>query len=134
METLRDRVLRHEGIRLKVYKDSLGYDTIGVGRLLSNGISQEEAMFMLDSDLKRCKIQVSSELPWTLGIDDARRDVLIEMCFQLGINRLLTFKRMISAMRDGFYEQAAKEMLNSAWHAQTPKRCEELALIMERGY
>lgn len=133
IETLRDRILRHEGLRLKVYKDSIGYDTIGVGRLLSNGISQDEAMLMLDNDIERAKIQVNKELPWVLGLDEIRQNVLIEMCFQLGINRMMLFKHMISACRDGDYDKAANEMINSAWHMQTSARCEELANLMRKG-
>ncbi len=132
-ESLQDRILRHEGIRLKVYNDSLGFATIGVGRLLSNGISQDEAMLMLDNDIDRCQIQVAKNLPWVLGLDDIRQGVLVEMAFQLGINRLLMFKKALAAMRDHDWGTAAKEMLDSTWHKQSPSRAEELAELMLTG-
>lgn len=135
METLHDRIVRHEGLRLKPYKDSLGYLTIGVGRCLdTNGITKDEAFYMLDNDISRVKREVAKEFPWIIGLDETRQEVLYEMCFQLGINRMSLFKRMIAALRDGRYDDAAEEMLDSGWHKQTPKRCEEMALIMKRGF
>jgi lysozyme len=135
METLRDRIIRHEAIRLKPYKDSQGYLTIGVGRCIElRGISEDEAFYMLNNDLVNSKHDVNQAMPWVLGLDDARLNVLYEMCFQLGINRLLLFQKMINALRDGDYNRAADEMLNSAWHRQAPNRCEELAKIMRNGF
>lgn len=133
-ETLEQRLLRHEGIRLRAYKDSLGKITIGVGRCLeTEGISEEEAMYLLKNDVESVKEAVAQVFPWTLGLDDARKDVLYEMCFQLGVHGVAQFKHMIAAIRDHDWETAADEMIHSAWHEQTPARCEELANIMLNG-
>lgn len=129
-ETLRDMIIRHEGIRLKPYRDSLGVLTIGVGRNLEKGLSEEEVFFLLNNDITNVKYEVNKNFPWVLGLDEARMNVIYNMCFQLGINRLSLFRKMLSACRDGDYETAANEMINSMWHKQTPKRCEELATIM----
>jgi lysozyme len=135
MESLRDRIIRHEGIRLKLYKDSLGYLTIGVGRCIElRGISEDEAFYMLNNDLLNSKREVNENMPWVLGLDEMRLNVLYEMSFQLGFNRLSLFKKMLSAMREGDFNRAADEMLDSAWHRQTPKRCEELAKIIRNGF
>lgn len=134
METLQDRIQRHEGLRLAPYRDSLGKLTIGVGRCLdTKGISREEALYLLDNDLAYVKEHVDTALPWTLGLDDARKGILYEMAFQLGINGLLAFKNMLAAMRDHNWDSAAQNMLNSAWNIQTPVRCRELADIMLKG-
>lgn len=131
---LRDRIIEHEGLRLKPYKCSMGYLTIGVGRNLeTNGISKQEAMMLLDNDMERCKADVARNMPWSLDLDDMRKGVLVEMVFQLGIGRVMLFKKMISALREHNYEAAANEVLTSAWHKQTPKRCETLARIMREG-
>lgn len=133
-ETLRQRLLRHEGIRLKLYRDSMGFMTIGVGRCLSKrGISEDEAMYMLDNDTEQCKEQVIKALSWVLQLDQGRREVLYEMCFQLGLNGLLGFKNTLSAIKEGRYADAKQGMLNSQWHHQTPERCEELADIILTG-
>lgn len=133
-ESLEQRLLRHEGLRLRPYADTLGKVTIGVGRCLTtNGISEDEAMMMLQHDIDYAKEQVAQTFPWTLGMDDVRLSVLYEMAFQLGVNGVLKFPKMLFAIRSQDWETAASEMLNSAWHTQTPARCEELANLMLNG-
>jgi lysozyme len=134
METLRNRLVRHEGLRLRLYRDSLGKATIGVGRCLeTRGISEEEAFYLLDNDIEHCKEGVDQALPWIYSLDESRRDVLYEMAFQLGLNGLLGFKNTLAAIKAGRYADAAQGMLNSQWHHQTPSRCEEMADIMLKG-
>lgn len=132
-ESLRDMIIRHEGIRAKPYRDSLGVLTIGVGRNLEKGLSEDEIFYLLNNDINNAKYEVNKNFPWVLGLDEARLNVIYNMCFQLGINRLSLFRKMLAACRDGDYETAADEMLNSMWHKQTGKRCEELATIMRKG-
>ncbi len=134
IETLEQRISRHEGTKLKPYKDSRGFLTIGTGRCLdTKGISVDEALYMLRNDIKACQQAVTSNLPWVTGLDDLRREVLVEMAFQLGINGLLGFKHFLEYAQFHQYDSAADEMLKSAWHTQTPRRCEELAEIMRTG-
>ena len=131
---LRDSLLRHEGEKLRPYRCTAGKLTIGVGRNLEDrGITHEEAMYLLDNDIALVKQQVAKEFPWILGLDEIRKDVIYEMCFQLGINRLSLFQKMLSAVREGDYGRAATEMLNSNWFRQTPGRCKELSEIMRNG-
>ncbi len=134
METLEERITRHEGLRLAPYRDTLGKLTIGVGRCLdTKGISRDEALYLLSNDIAYVREHVATAMPWILGLDDARKDVLFEMAFQLGISGLMGFPKMLAAIRDHDYNKASQEMINSTWHKQTPKRCEELAQIMMDG-
>ncbi len=133
-ETLRERLIRHEGLRLRIYRDIRGIISIGVGRNLQDrGISEEEAFHMLDNDIQWVMEQVDKALPWSVDLDELRREVLYEMAFQMGLNGLLGFKNTLVAIKDGKYDIAAQGMLNSQWHHQTPERCEELAKIIETG-
>lgn len=133
-ETLRQRLMRHEGLRLSLYHDHLGFATIGYGRCLAKrGISEAEAEFMLDNDIEECKNEVTKALPWVMDLDPARREVLYEMCFQLGLKGLLGFRNTLEAIRLGHWAVAKQGMLNSLWHRQTPNRCEELADIILTG-
>lgn len=133
-ETLRDRLIRHEGMRFAAYRDTMGKLTIGVGRCLdTKGISRDEALYLLDNDIAYITEHAAIAFPWMTGLNPARRDVLLEMCFQLGINGVLGFKNALAAMRDHSWASASTNMLNSAWHKQTPARCEELANIMLKG-
>lgn len=136
-----ERIKRHEGFVKFPKLDVAPYYVVGYGhdipldevRDYSNGITEDEAMDLLVTDLDIAKSQVASAFPWILGLDENRVSVLTEMAFQLGIGGVQKFKRMIAAIRDQDYETAANEMLNSSWHTQTPKRCEELARIMRTG-
>ncbi|SHN70613.1 hypothetical protein [Desulfovibrio litoralis] len=69
-----------------------------------------------------------------------RINVLINMCFNLGITKLLTFKKTLHFIRLGDYKQAAKNMMCSLWSKQVGDgiggyfdRAEELAKQMQSG-
>ena len=133
-EVLRDRIARHEGFRGRPYKDSLGFITIGFGRCLdTKGISQDEGLYLLDDDIGDATREVLGALPWVEQMDEVRRGVLIEMCFQLGLDGLMQFKHMLAAAQQSIWDRAADEMLSSTWAQQTPERAQELAALMRNG-
>ena len=126
-------VTRHEGVRLHPYRDSVGKLTIGVGRNLDDvGISEEEAQLLLRNDLTQISAELAAQ-PWFSALDRARRLALIDMGFNLGLPRLLQFKRMIAALEAGDWQHAADEMLDSRWAAQVGARARELAQIVRSG-
>ena len=59
--------------------------------------------------------------------------VLINMCFNMGIDRLLGFQRMIVAIIAERWDEAAREMLDSTWAHQVGARADRLARMMETG-
>lgn len=123
-----------EGIRLKPYKCTAGKTTIGYGRNLDDkGISLNEAGTMLNNDVAECVALVSKSLPWSSALDMVRRDVLVAMCFQLGLNGLLSFNNFLKAMRDGNWLAAAAELRNSRFHTQTPSRVDRLIFMLVNG-
>ena len=141
-DQLVNQVKRHEGKVTKdgkhiPYQDHLGYWTLGYGRLidskLSGGISEGEAMFMLRNDISNVYGELTNAYPWIDELDAARRDVLVNMCFNMGLTRLAKFKKTLAAVRAGEYEVAASEMLDSLWADQVGKRANELAEQMVSG-
>ena len=129
---LRDRLILHEGLRLKPYKDQLGFITIGIGRCLDKkGISKDEALYLLDNDMNECIFNVIKHIEFFDGLPDAQQEVVVEMCFQLGISGLLQFKDFLFQLSRGNFVSAAKEMLDSDWAKQTPNRAKELSQIMD---
>ena len=131
---LAEQLKRHEGLRLKPYKDTVGKLTLGVGRNLEDkGVTEQEAMFMLNNDVNYFYTNLNKSLPWLKNLDDARQNVLVNMAFNLGISGLMTFKKMLDAVRLGLYLVAAEEMLNSKWAEQVGYRAEELAKQMRTG-
>jgi len=128
-----EQLRRDEGLRLKPYLDSVGKMTIGVGRNLTDkGITQAEADRFLFNDVDEVYAGLE-DAGYVGGVNDARYYVLVNMAFNMGINGLLAFKRMLAAYRIRDWETAATEMLDSKWATQVGARSERLALQMRMG-
>jgi len=134
---LKTQLLREEGSESCAYQDTRGFWTIGVGRLIDpkkgGGLSQDEIEYLLDNDIKKITEKVHKFLPWISKLNDARRAVLFQMAFQMGVRGLLQFKRTLGSIEDGQYFEAAVEMLQIEWAKQTPERANRLATQMETG-
>ena len=133
-EALTAELIRDEGIRLKPYRDSRGKLSIGAGRNLDDeGITRDEAMFLLHNDILAHLEDLDRRLPWWRRLDEVRQRVLANMCFNLGIERLLGFKRMLAALERGDYETAAFEMADSDWDREVKARADRLEEMMRTG-
>ena len=134
---LKSQLIREEGAESCAYQDSLGFWTIGVGRLIDSrkggGLSNDEINYLLENDIKTKTREVLLALPWMPRLSEPRQAVLIGMAFQMGIGGLLKFKRTLGSIEDGQYTEAAAEMLDSAWAQQTPARAHRMAKQMETG-
>jgi lysozyme len=127
------RLLVEEGLKLRLYLDSKGIPTIGVGRnLRDKGISEATAYQMLEEDLDEVERDLST-LPWWAGLDPIRQLVLADMRFNLGPTRFREFKHMLKAVERKDYFLAAAEMLNSQWSKDVGTRAQKLAILMETG-
>ncbi len=133
MVALEELLIRHEGLKLKTYLCTAGKTTIGVGRNLDdNGISKEEALFLLRNDIETCK-QEASRFFWYEALSSVRKDVIVSMIFNLGLYRFSRFKNMIKALESKDYPEAARQMLDSKWATQVGNRAIELSKMMEKG-
>lgn len=135
---LRSQLIYDEGLRRKPYVDTVGKLTIGVGRNLDDvGISQAEAMFMLEGDIDRCVRDCVAAFVWFPLLDPVRQTVIVAMCFNMGIGNtkrgLRSFVNTLAAIGRGDYVAAADGMRRSQWARQVGKRAERLALLMETG-
>ena len=132
-ESLEDMLIRHEGLMLKPYHDSVKKLTIGIGRNLDDvGITEEEARYLLRNDIQKVVSQ-AKQFPWYDGLSNPRKQVVLNMIFNLGLTRFSKFRNTIGCISRGEYAEAAKEMLDSTWAKQVGKRATELAKIMETG-
>lgn len=126
----KDQLKRDEALRLKPYRCTSNKLTIGFARNLEDrGITEEEAEHMFENDINNC-IRELSVFPWYSRSPLPIQECLINMCFNLGLPRLLLFKRMIEALRNKDYERAAIEALDSLWARQVGDRAKRLAAIM----
>tara|TARA_R100000541_G_scaffold6375_1_gene13889 strand:+ start:54 stop:476 length:423 start_codon:yes stop_codon:yes gene_type:complete len=133
-DKIKDQLVLHEGLRLKPYKCTSGKLTIGVGRNLDDaGISEQEAFMLLDNDINKIINSLPFQFPFYSELNDARKAVLINMAFNIGMSGLFKFKNMLAAIRNGDFEQASYEMLDSVWAEQVGNRARQLANQMASG-
>lgn len=132
-----EQLRRDEGEVLHVYADHLGYQTIGVGRLIDprrgGGISAEESAMLLRNDLVRIEAELDDRLPWWRALTVPRQGVLLNMGFQLGVAGLMGFRATLGLVGRGQYTAAAVQMLRSKWSTQTPARAQRMAEQMRSG-
>jgi len=129
-----EQMVRHEGLRLTPYVDTVGKVTIGVGRNLSDrGIPKAQALAWLDEDIDLAVRELSGALGWFAGLDAVRQRVLIDMHINLGLPRLLQFRKMLAAIGQRNYAVAAQEMRASSWATQVKGRAVTLAEMMASG-
>ena len=134
METLEEQLIRHEGYRQFPYKCSADKWTVAIGRNLEDrGISEDEAKYLLHNDIVICKQELKLLFPIVKVLSPTRYNVLINMCFNIGIKRLSGFKKMWQALSVGDYNEASIQMLDSKWAKQVGVRADELASIMRKG-
>lgn len=132
-DSLIGRVKLHEGKRNFPYRCTAGKLTIGYGRNLEDvGITDEEAEYLLMHDLEKAEKE-ASKLDCYKKLNQGRKDILIEMVFNLGYPRLCGFKKMIQALDRGDYDKAADEMLDSKWARDVGERAKTLAYFMRIG-
>ena len=136
-EELKDRIKEHEGFRNTIYKDSLGFATIGYGHLV-----KEDDPFVEGHTYSQKLLNDYFEIDFTNAVMGAERllgnqamnykakCVIIEMVFQLGMTGVSKFKNTLKAVKEEDWDTAADEMLDSVWAEQTPERANELSSTM----
>ena len=121
-------IKKHEGFRATVYKCTEGYDTIGYGFAIKNlELTEEIAEDILIRKLQDIRRNLYKAFDWIKDCPQEVEDVVINMCYQMGISGFSKFKKTIYYLETEQYEEAADEMLDSLWHKQTPARSQELS-------
>ena len=129
-----DQIKTDEGFRSKPYQCTAGKTTIGYGRNIEdNGITKSEAETLLLNDVKTVQIELLNNFNWFNGLNGARQGVLINMAFNLGLPRLMKFKKMLGALSDNDFYEASKQMLDSRWAVQVGDRANRLAKQIIEG-
>jgi len=152
---LLDKLIVSEGLKLQVYKDTLGIDTIGIGRNLEDrgitkeeldwmdipnigivyemGITEADAVYLATNDVQIVEEELLRAHSCVEQLDSVRQLILVDMAFNMGVPRLRKFKMMWAAIHDEDYPTAAKEMLDSRWASQVKGRATKLANAMHNG-
>ena len=134
IQKLKAQLESEEGRRSKIYTDTRGNPTIGVGRCLAtNPLSDDEIDYLLANDIKKAEAGLRANTPWALTLDDVRLRVMYDLCFNMGINKLMTFARFLFFMKGGDFENAAKELQDSLWYRQVGLRGPKLVKMVQTG-
>jgi len=143
LERTQDDLIKHEGYIDRIYLDSEGLRTFGVGHLV--GRNDPEWTWPVDTPVSEARILLAFEEDFNEAVNDACKiipnleahpeevqSIIINMAFNLGFVRLSKFKKMIAAVRACDYATAALEMKDSKWYRQVKRRGEELVKRMEQ--
>ena len=131
-----ERIKNNEGFRSTVYKDHLGFDTIGYGFAIKDMYMYEEvASLQLTMYLEEKYNHLDKNLDWFSDMPPEIQGVILEMVYQMGFSGFCKFKKAISNMKSKDWKGAATEMLDSKWaKSDSPGRANRLAdIIREHG-
>lgn len=138
---LKAELRRDEGVRYTKYLDTSKPPrwTCGVGHNLSASplpagwkfpLTAAQVDQLLDADIADTLHQLDAHLPWWRTLSEVRQRVVANMCFNLGIAKLLLFKRALGAMIEGAWLTASEQMQASDWYRQVGQRADRLCEAM----
>lgn len=124
----------HEGVRARIYTDTVGKISGGIGRNLTDkGFRPDEIALMFRNDVAEAAEELDRVFPWWRQLDEVRRRVMLDMMFNLGAPKMAGFKNTMAAVQDGRYREAAQGMMSSVWAQQVGERARRLAAMMGSG-
>tara|TARA_R110000737_G_scaffold308629_1_gene316722 strand:+ start:621 stop:1070 length:450 start_codon:yes stop_codon:yes gene_type:complete len=142
LEQLREEIAADEGVKYEIYRDHIGYKTMGIGHLCIAGVDPEYDLAvgtpvfvervneLFDKDIKRtisdCKI-VHDDFD---DLPDEAQKILANMCFQMGLGRFMKFHLTHDLVKKRDWDGVSQEMLDSRWAEQTPERAQRLSKRM----
>jgi lysozyme len=120
---LQNHIKEYEGFSRLVYECTAGYATIGYGRNIEQvGISKEEAEHLLKNDIEQCLKELRGIMNRFDDLPEKAQLVLVDMCYNLGLSKLLNFENMLDAIDAGHWQKASEELLDSRYAAQVKRR------------
>lgn len=136
-DKIKAMLVRHEGLVCHLYQCKADKTSIGVGRNLSDvGISEDEAMYLLNNDIKRTTEDLDKNYGAWITFPAEARMVCIDLVFNLGITGFMKFKKTRQLMELGMWLEASEELLDSKYHIQLPSRSlynsRQLALCQQK--
>jgi len=125
-----DHIKEYEGYSNVLYKCTANKWTIGYGRNLQDvGISKDEAEYMLNNDVDIAIQELEDNFDlWNLP--EAAQIVLVDMCYNLGLTKLLDFKLMLKAIQDDDWQEAAHQLMSSKYASQVKRRARFNAALL----
>lgn len=137
-------IKKHEGVRPRVYKDSLGIPTVGIGfnllrpdapAVLNKISANYNDILSGKTELSNQQMQELFNICLKIAYADAKKYIpsfdslpkniklgLLDMSFNLGYGRLSKFVKTREHILNNDYKSAAAELQNSKWAKQVGNR------------
>jgi lysozyme len=135
MAALGQDLAEDEGERLTMYRCSEGYNTVGIGHCMdTKPISKRASRVIFEDDVQDSLRDLDRAVPWWRSLSEGRQRALANLCFNMGIARLLGFKNMLDCLHRGDYRRAALECLDSKWAKQVQQsRIDRITRLIREG-
>lgn len=159
LEKLKQQLIIDEGIKLRIYFDTKGKPTMGIGHLITKNdpenyqverlmrkeigkatISLKRVEELYEKDMAICLKNCHKVFPDFEEMVDELKQIIANMMFNMGLGRpksdpdpcgFLSMEKFIDAVKKRNYEEAAKEMKDSLWCKQVKGRGARLAQEMK---
>ena len=109
---LRSLIIKHEGLKGDA------------------NASEAEALARLDDAILPLILQLNARIACFGSLDTVRQHVLVDIAFNIGVEQLLHFTKMLTAIEEHNFEAAAEDLLSSVWAKKVGKRADELAAML----
>lgn len=136
---------KEEGSPDYTYLDSKGILSGGIGRNLIDEpepgfdkpeifVPEEMETKWFQKDIQDAIDGLNKYLPWWTKENDVRQNALLDLCFNMGVTGLLTFKTTLGFFQHGMYIAAASGIRNSQYARDVgPIRSSKIAKMIETG-
>lgn len=136
-EKAKELLKSHENLELSKYQDSEGNWTIGYGHLIKPGenldtITEERADALFDQDYQT-HFEEAKKIPGFENFDEVRQSALVNMVYNMGLSGVLKFDNTLDALRQGNYQTAYMNILQSKYAQQVGSRATQIASLLRSG-
>jgi len=137
LQVLREQLEIDEGVKYEVYNDHLGYATFGVGHLvlesdpeyadeIGTPVSESRVIEAFEQDCENVLRDCNILYPEFHALPEESQQIIANMMFNMGRTRLSKFKGMKRGVDSRNWNEAANEMVDSAWYRQVTNRADRL--------
>ena len=134
MNNLLKSIKINEGFKPRVYKDTLGIDTIGYGFAIKDlHLDEDLSEEILKRKVNKLIKRIYKTFDWFINMPEDVQEVVVEMCYQMGVSGFSKFKKTIKLLSEKQFTDASTEMLDSLWAKQTPNRALKLSNIVGKA-
>jgi len=145
---LRIMLTYDEGCKKYVYNDTKGLLTVGIGHCITkhpettklligrelrrgDSVTESEIDVLFNHDLRNTYNGLDEYLPfWRDLLNEYHRLMMFNMCFQLGVKGLCSFKEFIAAIRVDDKNAMKCEIIDSKYYKQVPHRADRMIKLV----